>query len=164
MPAVLRRQLQNVFAAMAQLGVSDGPDEDKAVLHGMPSRSKMEPIDQLPPVISISVVTGNGLEASVTVLPSWFDRGVPQSELANDSINLLLETPPAVSAPFAPLKNPMCHGWLQGTRFEPSVTARYCVGGAGPVLYGLGEASPVLYRLGVIGSRTLPLARSKPRT
>ena len=93
---------ERVFAVMAQLGVSDDPNDDKPVLHGMPNRPKRELIDQLPPIISISVVTGSGLEASVSVLPCWFDRGVLQSELTKDSINLLLEAPPAVPASFAP--------------------------------------------------------------
>ena len=95
---------ERVKEALRQLAAEDDPNEGNPVLHGMPNRPKREIIDKLPPVLSIPVVTGSGLETSVNVLPSWFERGMLQIELTQETMDLLLEAPaPAESArPFVP--------------------------------------------------------------
>ena len=65
-------------------------------------RPKRELIDRIPKTIEISVVTRNGVEATVVVLPSWREKGVLQIELTKENMDLLLEDPPAASAPFTP--------------------------------------------------------------
>ena len=65
-------------------------------------RPKRELIDRIPKTIEISVVTRNGVEATVVVLPSWREKGVLQIELTEENIDLLLEEPPAESSPFVP--------------------------------------------------------------
>ena len=66
---------------------------------GRLSRPRRELIDRIPRVLEISVVTRNGVEATVNVLPSWREKAVLQIELTNENMDLLLEDPPAASAP-----------------------------------------------------------------
>ena len=67
---------------------------------------KRQLIDQIPPMITIDVVTRSGIAASVNVLPSWREKGVLQIELTQDNMDLLLEEPPAEPAPWRPRVDP----------------------------------------------------------
>ena len=69
---------------------------------GTLNRPRRELIDRIPRVLEISVVTRNGVEATVNVLPSWREKGVLQIELTKENMDLLLEDPPAASAQFVP--------------------------------------------------------------
>ena len=68
----------------------------------LPERPKRELIDLIPKIIDIDVSTNNGIQATVSVIPNWRDRAVLQIELIQENMDLLLEAPPAESAPFNP--------------------------------------------------------------
>ena len=68
----------------------------------LPERPKCELIDLIPNIIDIDVSTNNGIQATVSVIPTWRDKGALQIELTQENMDLLLEAPPAESAPFNP--------------------------------------------------------------
>ena len=67
-----------------------------------PCRPKRELIDSIPEVIELEVVTRNGVQVTVKVRPSWREKCVLRIELTQENMDLLLEEPPAESAPFSP--------------------------------------------------------------
>ena len=52
-----------------------------------------ELIDQIPTILEVTVLTRNGVEATVSVLSSWREKGVLQIELTKENLDLLLEDP-----------------------------------------------------------------------
>ena len=91
---------RKVLELMRALAKDEDPNETntggKAKL---PDRPKRELIDKLPKIIDIDVDTNNGIQATISVIPSWRDKGALQIELTQENIDLMLEAPPAVSAP-----------------------------------------------------------------
>ena len=91
---------RKVLELMRALANNEDPNETNAGGKSkLPDRPKRELIDKLPQIIDIDVVTNNGIQATVSVIPSWRDKGALQIELTQENIDLLLEEPPAVSAP-----------------------------------------------------------------
>ena len=78
------------------------PNESNIVVPRVPDRPKRELIDLIPKIIDIEVETRTGVQATVSVIPSWRDKGALQIELTQENLDLMLEEPPAVSAPFVP--------------------------------------------------------------
>ena len=68
----------------------------------MPDRPKRELIDQIASIIDIEVCTRNGVQATVSVIPSWRNNKSLQIELSQENMDLLLEEPPDEPAPFNP--------------------------------------------------------------
>ena len=68
----------------------------------MPDRPKRELIDQIASIIDIEVCTRNGVQATVSVIPSWRKNKALQIELTQENMDLLLEEPPDEPAPFNP--------------------------------------------------------------
>ena len=100
------KKIRDAKAAEAMRGLSHS-EEDPTDLNnirpeGTLNRPRRELIDRIPRVLEITVVTRNGVEATVNVLPSWREKGVLQIELTKENMDLLLEDPPAASAPFTP--------------------------------------------------------------
>ena len=79
---------------------------------GRLNRPRRELIDRIPRVLEITVVTRSGVEATVNVLPSWREKCVLQIELTKENMDLLLEEPPAASAPFTPTISQTDVVWL----------------------------------------------------
>ena len=86
------------------------------------NRPRRELIDRIPRVLELSVVTRNGFEATVSVLPSWREKGVLQIELTKENMDLLLESPPAAPAPFTPKITQPDVTWV---RFRNQVRCSY---------------------------------------
>ena len=80
----------------------DPNDLDSISSVGAMNRPRRELIDHMPKVLELSVVTRNGVEATVNVLSSWRERGVLQIELTKENMDLLLEDPPTESVQFTP--------------------------------------------------------------
>ena len=93
------RKAKELMQALCQ---NEDPNEENPRQGRMPTRPKRELIDQIDPVINVEVETKNGVQATVNVIPSWRDKGALQIELTQENMDLLLEDPPAVSAPFNP--------------------------------------------------------------
>ena len=93
------RKAKELMQALCQ---NEDPNEENPRQGRMPARPKRELIDQIDPVINVEVETKNGVQATVNVIPSWRDKGALQIELTQENMDLLLEDPPAVSAPFNP--------------------------------------------------------------
>ena len=68
----------------------------------MPDRPKRELIDQIASIIDIEVCTRNGVQATVSVIPSWRNKKALQIELTQENMDLLLQEPPDEPAPFNP--------------------------------------------------------------
>ena len=100
------RKLRDAKAKEAMRGLAnqeDPNDRDSiSPAEGAMTRPMRELIDRIPKILDLSVMTRNGFEATVSVLPSWREKGVLQIELTKENMDLLLEDPPAVSAPFTP--------------------------------------------------------------
>ena len=80
-------------------------DEDlneTSIVARMPDRPKRELIDQIASIIDIEVCTRNGVQATVSVIPSWRKNKALQIELTQENMDLLLEEPPDEPAPFNP--------------------------------------------------------------
>ena len=58
--------------------------------------------DSIPEVIELEVVTRNEAHVTVKVRPSCREKAVLQIELTQENMDILLEEPPAESAPFSP--------------------------------------------------------------
>ena len=80
---------------------SDDPNGDN-VETSVSDRPRRELIDFIPNIIDIEVDTMNGIRATVSVVPSWREKGALQLELTTEGMELLLEEPPAASARFLP--------------------------------------------------------------
>ena len=64
-----------------------------------PKRRKRHPMDHVPRIITINIPTRRGTYATIDVLSSWWPSTLLQVELTSDNVQLLLEKPPAESAP-----------------------------------------------------------------
>ena len=93
------RKAKELMQALCQ---NEDPNEENPRQGRMSARPKRELIDQIDAVINVVVETKNGVQATVNVIPSWRDKGALQIELTQENMDLLLEDPPAVSAPFNP--------------------------------------------------------------
>ena len=94
---------RKVLELMRALAKDEDPNETNAGGKAkLPDRPKRELIDKLPQIIDIDVVTNNGIQATVSVIPSWRDKGALQIELTEENMDLMLEAPPAESARFNP--------------------------------------------------------------
>ena len=102
------KKLRNIKVTelMQALTKGNDPNEDGQVQEEMLYQPKRQLIDQIPPMITIDVVTRSGIAASVNVLPAWREKGVLQIELTQDNMDLLLEEPPAEPAPWRPRVDP----------------------------------------------------------
>ena len=80
----------------------EDPNEPNPVVQMTPNRPKRELIDLIPKIIDIEVETRTGVQATVSVISTWRAKSALQIELTEDNLDLLLEGPPAVSAPFMP--------------------------------------------------------------
>ena len=100
----LKRLRDAKAAELMRLAAEDGDPNDSNTHQGDKlTRPKRELIDKIPKIIEVEVATRNGVEATVSVLPSWRERQVLQIELSRENLDLLLEEPQtAVSAPFTP--------------------------------------------------------------
>ena len=90
------RKAKELMQALCQ---NEDPNEENPRQGRMPTRPKRELIVQIEPIIDVEVETKNGVQATVSVIPSWRDKGALQIELTQENMDLLLEDPPAVSAP-----------------------------------------------------------------
>jgi hypothetical protein len=102
-------------AAMREV-VAEGDPNDVGDIpaQGVTNRPKREVIDRISKVLEISVVTRNGVEATVKVLSTWREKAVLQIELTKENMDLLLEDPSAVSVPFTPDINHPDVIWVGG--------------------------------------------------
>ena len=80
----------------------EDPNESNIVVPRIPDRPKRELIDLIPKIIDIEVETRTGVQATVSVIPSWRAKSALQIELTQENLDLMLEEPPAASAPFIP--------------------------------------------------------------
>ena len=94
-----RKVMELMLAASVQ---DEDPNEPNPVAQTTPTRPKRELIDLIPKIIDIEVETRTGVQATVSVISTWKSRMTLQIELSEDNLDLLLEEPPAVSAPFIP--------------------------------------------------------------
>ena len=78
------------------------PNESNIVAPKLPDRPKRELIDLIPKIIDVEVYTRTRVQATVSVIPSWRDKGALQIELTQENMDLMLEEPPAESAQFNP--------------------------------------------------------------
>ena len=85
--------------AMRNLAAEDDPNDMSPSDGSLPNRPRRELIDLIPRILELSVETRSGVVAVVKVLPSWRGKGVLQIELTRENMDLLLEDPPAASAP-----------------------------------------------------------------
>ena len=94
-----RKVMELMLASSVQ---DEDPNEPNPVAQTTPTRPKRELIDLIPKIIDIEVETRTGVQATVSVISTWKSRMTLQIELSEDNLDLLLEEPPAVSAPFIP--------------------------------------------------------------
>ena len=94
-----RKVMDLMLASSVQ---EEDPNEPNPVAQTTPTRPKRELIDLIPKIIDIEVETCTGVQATVSVISTWKSRMTLQIELTEDNLDLLLEEPPAVSAPFIP--------------------------------------------------------------
>ena len=88
---------------MRGLATEEDPNDLNSIRSGGTlNRPRRALIDRIPRVLELSGVTRNGVEARVKVVPSWREKGVLQIELTKENMDLLLEDPPAASAPLTP--------------------------------------------------------------
>ena len=92
---------KKVYELMQELSKEEDPNEENAQHDGPLTMPKRELFDRLPTTLTIDVAT-TSMVASVDVLPSSRTTGVLQIELTQPNLDLLLEDPPAESAPWAP--------------------------------------------------------------
>ena len=101
-------------AKVAELMRGLANEEDPNAAEISPSvrlyRPKRELIDSIPEVIELEVVTRNAVHVTVKVRPSWREKAVLQIELTQENMDLLLEEPPAESAPLWPRIEQPQHG------------------------------------------------------
>ena len=77
------------------------PEEEHAQHNGnLRPEPKQELIDLLPPIITLDVSTASKMVTSVNVLPSWRTKQSLQIEPTQPNLDLLMEDPPAESAPW----------------------------------------------------------------
>ena len=78
--------------AMKELAHEEDPNDLNSTqpVEATLTRPKRELIDRIPPTLEISVVTRNGVEATVFVLPSWREKAVLQIKLTQENMDLLL--------------------------------------------------------------------------
>ena len=67
------------------------PNGANIVIQRVPDRPKRDLID-------VEMCTRTGIQATVSVIPSWRDKGALQIELTQENMDLMLEEPPAESA------------------------------------------------------------------
>ena len=97
------RKTMDLMRAAAQEGEDPNASiSDPTNNNRLPERPKRELIDLIPKIIDIDVSTNNGIQATVSVIPTWRDKGALQIELTEENMDLMLEAPPAESAPFNP--------------------------------------------------------------
>ena len=94
-----RKVMDLMLASSVQ---EEDPNEPNPVAQTTPTRPKRELIDLIPKIIDIEVETRTGVQATVSVISTWKSRMTLQIELSEDNLDLLLEEPPAASAPFIP--------------------------------------------------------------
>ena len=76
-------------------------EQMKEQIDGTLNKPKRELVDKLPKVLTVIVKTAS-VVASVNVLTEWRGNGVLQLEITLPNLELLLEQPPAESAPWTP--------------------------------------------------------------
>jgi len=121
MQYIKNRRNEKVYELMQALSLEDDPNEENARIDTTVRLPKRELIDRLPPFITIDVTTAT-IVASVDVLPTWRDVGVLQIEMTQSNLDLLLESPPAETAPWKPEIEQQDVRWV-GTRHH--VRCRY---------------------------------------
>ena len=120
---------QKVKELMEQLSAGEDPNNEDAQIDGTLSKPKRELVDRLPKILTIAVATAS-VVASVKVLPSWRDNGVLQLEITQPNLELLLEQPPAESAPWTPQIETANVSWRSSTntvqcKYWDSKTSKY---------------------------------------
>jgi hypothetical protein len=90
-----------VYELMQACSKEDDPNAKNAPIDGNLTMPKRELADRLPKVITVDVPTAS-MMASVNLLPSWREKGVLQLEMTQPNLDLLLDDPPAESAPWKP--------------------------------------------------------------
>ena len=97
------RHLRNemVDEKMKELSAGEDANNDEAQVDGTFIKPKRELVDKLPKVLTVIVKT-ESIEASVNVLTEWRSNGVLQLEVTQFNLELLLEQPPAETAPWKP--------------------------------------------------------------
>ena len=110
------RHLRNemVDEKMKELSAGEDPNNDEAQVDGTFIKPKRELVDKLPKVLTVIVKT-ESIEASVNVLTEWRSNGVLHLEVTQFNLELLLEQPPAETAPWKPkIESPDVH-WRTST-------------------------------------------------
>ena len=108
-----RKVMDLMLASSVQ---EEDPNEPNPVAQTTPTRPKRELIDLIPKIIDIEVETRTGVQATVSVISTWRSKSTLQIELSEDNLDLLLEEPPAVSAPFIPNLAEFPHTFWLGSR------------------------------------------------
>ena len=98
------RDLRNakVKELMQALSAAADPNEENVLTDGPLTMPKRELFDNLPAIITINVKTMSSMVAEVNVLPDWRLKGVLKLEITKTNLDLLLEKPPAGTAPWTP--------------------------------------------------------------
>ena len=99
---IIELRNEKVKELMKALPRAEDPNDNYASADAAPKHPKREMIDQISKVITVEVVSSTGFQASVNVMATWRERDVLAIELTAGNLDLLLEDPPAGSAPWAP--------------------------------------------------------------
>ena len=109
---IIELRNEKVKELMKALPRAEDPNDNYASSDAATNRPRREMIDQISRVITVDVVTTTGMASSVNLLPTWREREVLAIELTEENLDLLLEDPPAGSAPWSPEINEPDVIWL----------------------------------------------------
>ena len=113
---IIELRNEKVKELMKALPRAEDPNDSYASSDAATNRPRREMIDQISNVITVDVVTTTGMASSVNLLPTWREREVLAIELTEENLDLLLEDPPAGSAPWSPEINEPDVTWLPRRR------------------------------------------------
>ena len=113
---IIELRNKKVKELMRALPREEDPNDFYASSDAAPIRPRREMIDQISRVITVKVVSSTGFQASVNVMATWRERDVLTIELTAPNLDLLLEDPPAGSAPWAPEINEPDVQWVSCRR------------------------------------------------
>ena len=113
---IIELRNEKVKELMKALPRAEDPNDNYASSDAATNRPRREMIDQISRVITVDVVTTTGMASSVNLLPTWREREVLAIELTEENLDLLLEDPPAGSAPWSPEINEPDVTWLPRRR------------------------------------------------
>ena len=102
---------KRVHELMVLLSADEDPNQENVHADGTLSMPKRELFDRLPEILTINVTTMS-MVATVNVLPAVRSKNVLFMEITQLNLDLLLEEPPAVPAPFTPTIRPENVYWI----------------------------------------------------